>query len=142
MKLTQKGEPMEPAKVAGNRKKKKKASGSESRQRPEKVTFRVSDAERNEIDAAADRAGLTVGSYVRMRALASPETRAVKTPRVNKVLLSQMLGQLGRVGGNIHQIVKRMNYKEGVESAALVDALSDFKEVAAAIMQTMGRLPP
>ena len=133
---------MEVAKVAGNRKKKKKASGTEARQRPEKVTFRVSDAERNEIDAAADRAGLTVGSYVRMRALTSPETRAVKTPRVNKVLLSQMLGQLGRVGGNIHQIVKRMNYKEGVESAALVSALSDFKEVAAAIMQTMGRLPP
>ena len=47
--------------------------------------------------------------------------------------------QLGRVGGNIHQIVKHMNYGTGVMHDELRSALSSFEEAAAAIMEAMGR---
>jgi hypothetical protein len=56
----------------------KKRSGSETRKRGPKVDFRVTDEERARIEAAASRAGLTVGSCCRARALTKPTTRAVK----------------------------------------------------------------
>jgi hypothetical protein len=42
------------------------------------MTFRVDDAEKAAIEAAAEREGLTPGSYIRRRALAKPTTRAVR----------------------------------------------------------------
>ena len=122
--------------------KSKKPSGSEARQKPRIIGFRVTDTDRAEIEAAASRSGLTVGSYIRAQVLKAPKTRAVKKPPIERTMLAQLLGQLGRVGGNIHQIVKRMNFNEGVIRTELEAALADFRETAAAIMQAMGRRSP
>ena len=127
---------------APSKEKKTKNSGSEKRQRGGIVGFRVSIAERLELEAAADRAGLTLGSHIRSCVLNSPKTRAVRRPPVEKVLLAQLLGQLGKVGGNIHQIVKHMNYGEGVDRDQLRSALLAFEESASLIMDTMGRKSP
>ena len=119
--------------------RKSKTSGSETRARGGIVGFRVTDEERAELEKAADRAGLTLGSYVRERVLSAPKTRAVRRPPIEKVLLAQLLGQLGRVGGNIHQIVKQINFGNGVMHDELRSALASFEEAAAAIMEAMGR---
>ena len=118
---------------------KKKTSGSDTRQRGGIVGFRVSESERAELEKAAELAGLSLGSYVRQRVLAAPKTRAVRRPPIEQKLLAQLLGQLGRVGGNIHQIVKQMNFGNGVMHDELRSALKAFEEAAAAIMQAMGR---
>ena len=119
--------------------KKSKTSGSENRARGGIVAFRVSESERDELARAAERAGLTLGSYVRQRVLTAPKTRAVRRPPIEQKLLAQLLGQLGRVGGNIHQIVKHMNFGSGVMHDELRSALTSFEEAAAAIMEAMGR---
>lgn len=119
--------------------KKKKSSGSEKRLRAPIIGFRVTDAERIELEEAAERAGLTLGSYIRQRVLTAPKTRAVRRPPIEQKLLAQLLGQLGRVGGNIHQIVKSMNFGEGVMHDELRAALAAFEGAAAAIMEAMGR---
>lgn len=116
--------------------------GTEKRQLSFIVNFRVNEQERAELRAAAERAGLTLGSYVRERVLSAPKTRAVRRPPIEKVLLAQLLGQLGRVGGNIHQIVKHMNFGSGVMHDELRSALTSFEEAAAAIMDAMGRKKP
>lgn len=67
--------------------KKKKSSGSEKRQRTPIIGFRVSDSERAELEEAAERAGLTLGSYVRQRVLTAPKTRAVRRPPIEKLFL-------------------------------------------------------
>src|SRR5271154_6459852 len=82
----------------------KKRSGSETRKRAPIIGFRATDHERAQIEAAAQRAGLTVGSYVRSRALAKPTTRAVRRPPVETVQLARLLGMLGAVGGRIQAI--------------------------------------
>ena len=84
-------------------------SGSEARQKQERVTVRLSRQEHDQLTAAADRAGLTVGSYVRARVLTAPTTRAVRTPPVSKVALSKLLGEIGRIGNNVNQIARRLN---------------------------------
>jgi hypothetical protein len=123
--------------VAGGKKRKK--SGSDKRNRRGMIGFRVTETERQEIEAAAERAGLTVGSYVRARVLSAPKTRAVKKPPIERALLSQLLGQLGRVGGNIHQIVKHLNFGEIVFHREISEAITEFREASAAIMEAMGR---
>lgn len=117
----------------------RKSSGSENRTRGNIVAFRVSEEERAELEQAAELAGLTLGSYVRQRVLAAPKTRAVRRPPIEQKLLAQLLGQLGRVGGNIHQIVKHMNFGSGVMHDELRPALASFEAAAAAILQAMGR---
>ena len=121
------------------RKSSRKRSGSENRARGNIVAFRVSEEERAELEQAAELAGLTLGSYVRQRVLAAPKTRAVRRPPIEQKLLAQLLGQLGRVGGNIHQIVKHMNFGSGVMHDELRPALASFEAAAAAILQAMGR---
>lgn len=127
----------EPAAPVGTSSRKR--SGSENRARGNIVAFRVSEEERAELEQAAELAGLTLGSYVRQRVLTAPKTRAVRRPPIEQKLLAQLLGQLGRVGGNIHQIVKHMNFGSGVMHDELRPALASFEAAAAAILQAMGR---
>ena len=127
----------EPAAPVGTSSRKR--SGSENRARGNIVAFRVSEEERAELEQAAELAGLTLGSYVRQRVLTAPKTRAVRRPPLEQKLLAQLLGQLGRVGGNIHQIVKHMNFGSGVMHHELRPALASFEAAAAAILQAMGR---
>lgn len=127
----------EPAAPVGTSSRKR--SGSENRARGNIVAFRVSEEERAELEQAAELAGLTLGSYVRQRVLAAPKTRAVRRPPIEQKLLAQLLGQLGRVGGNIHQIVKHMNFGSGVMHDELRPALASFEAAAEAILQAMGR---
>ena len=117
----------------------RKRSGSENRSRGGEIAFRVDVEERAELEQAAELAGLSLGSYVRQRVLTSPKTRAVRRPPIEQKLLAQLLGQLGKTGGNIHQIVKHMNFGAGVMHDELRSALASFEEAAAAIMDAMGR---
>src|SRR5271163_2967078 len=91
----------------GSAKQGKSRSGSETRKRAPIIGFRATDQERAKIEADARRAGLTVGSYVRSRALKRPETRAVRRPPVETAQLAKLLGMLGAVGGAVTQIAKK-----------------------------------
>lgn len=94
-------------------------SGSETRRKQQRITFRLSPGEQAEIEAAADRAGLTLGSYVRARVLAQPTTRAVRRPPANKAALARLLGEAGRIGSNVNQMARQLN--SGRDAAALAD---------------------
>jgi hypothetical protein len=69
---------------------------SESRQKGRVLSIRVSEAEQQEVEALAEREGLTVGSYVRSRTLIHPTTRAVRRPVVEVQVLTKLLAELGR----------------------------------------------
>ena len=84
----------------------RKKSGSENRARGGVVAFRVSAEERAELEEKAELSGLSLGSYVRQCVLTAPKTRTVRRPPIEQKLLAQLLGQLGKAGGNIHQILK------------------------------------
>jgi hypothetical protein len=119
----------------------KKRSGSEKRKRAPIIGFRATDEERAQIEAAAERVGLTVGSYVRSRALAKPTTRAVRRPPVETAQLAQLLGMLGAVSGAIQAIVRKHGGAENVTFAEIQEALAVFREAAGAILQTLGKRP-
>lgn len=82
---------------------------SESRQKQARLTVRFSPAEREEVEALADRSGLTLGSYVRSRCLKKPTTRAVRRPTVEVQVLNAMLREMSKQGSNLNQLTKKAN---------------------------------
>lgn len=117
----------------------KKKSGSEKRERRALVGFRATPGEVQEIDEAADRAGLTRSAFVRAQCLAAPKMRATRRPTVAAKVLAQLLGQLGKVGGNLNQIAIKHNKGDYVTPATILAALHELHEVRFEIMKALGR---
>lgn len=109
-------------------------SGSELRRRTGTITVRVTPEERDAIDQLAMQRGLTVGAFLRSAALDSPGPRARTRIPVDEALLRQLLGQTGKVGGNLNQIAKQLNMGGAVIAADLEAALAEFQELRQAIL--------
>lgn len=116
----------------------KRRSGSEKRKRAPIIGFRASDDEVSKIEALADRAGLTVSSYVRSRALAKPTTRAVRRAPVATAQLAQLLGLVGTASGMLQSIDKHLA-TESPAPTEIAEALSEVRAGASAIMQALGK---
>jgi hypothetical protein len=115
-------------------------SGSEKRKRQPIIGFRASAEERARIQAAAERAGLTVSSYVRSRSLKKPTTRAVRRPPVETTQLAQLLGLLGAASGELHRIGESLTTADADSNTRA--ALASLREAATAIMQALGKRAP
>jgi len=115
--------------------------GTEKRLRTAHITVRLTPGERATIDGAAERAGLTCGSYLRQVALGAPTPRQVRRPPVERRELARLLGELGRVGNNINQLARIVNSGEEVEVKELTEALAALSPVRDAILQALGRDP-
>jgi hypothetical protein len=114
-------------------------SGTENRRKQRRVTFRLSPDEFEELNGLAEREGLTLASFARTRALTVTTTRTRRRPSVEVQAVTRLQGEMNRVGGNIHQILRRVNFGETPDGEALRDALKSYREVVAAIMTTLGR---
>lgn len=119
--------------------KRPRKSGSEQRQKQRRFTFRLSSAEFGSLQVAADRAGVTLGTYVRDSVLHSPETRRRQRPSVEVQAVTRLQGEMNRVGGNIHQILKRVNFGETPMAHEFHEVLAGYKEVIAGILAVLGR---
>jgi mobilization protein NikA len=113
--------------------------GSEKRVRSKHLTIRLSPDERDTIDQAADRSGLTPGSYARQVVLGAPAPRQVRRPPVERRELARLLGELGHVGGNLNQIARDMNFGRGVDARELKQSLHGLALVRDAILKALGR---
>ena len=93
-----------------------------------RLTFRLSPAEYTDLASLADRAGLTLGSYVRSRALAMPTTRAVRRPTIQVHALNRLQADLSRIGNNLNQIARRVNAGDTPLLSELANSLASFRE--------------
>ena len=109
---------------------------SENRQKGRVVPFRVSPEEYSELASLADRAGLTLGSYVRSRALETPTTRARRKPAIEQVAVSKLIGELGKVGNNLNQLAKKANAGNLLTQEVLA-ALAVIHELGSSAKQLM-----
>ena len=113
--------------------------GSEKRVRSRHLTIRLSPDERATIDAAAERAGLTAGSYARQVLLGAPQPRQVRRPPVERRELARLLGELGHVGSNLNQIARVANMRDEVDAEELTLSLDWLATVRGAILKALGR---
>ena len=109
-----------------------------SNKRPAPFSVRLSDDERAELVRRAEAAGLSIGGYWKSAVFNIPPPRKSRRPRTDTAELAKLLGQLGRVGNNINQLARILNYEGSVEIPELVTALKDLAEMRAAVMHVLG----
>ena len=117
------------------------SSGSEKRIRDRILTIRLSADEHAAIDAAAERAGLVVGSYARQALLGAPAPRQVRRPIVERKELARILGELGKIGGNLNQLAKAANSGVLVYESDIEGALGGLAKMRDAVLKALGREP-
>jgi len=115
--------------------------GSEKRARNKHLTIRLTPEERALIEAAADRAGLTAGSYARNVLMGAPTPRQVRRPPVERAELARLLAELGRIGSNVNQIARALNTGFEADGAALYGARADLLAMRNAVLTALGQTP-
>lgn len=113
--------------------------GTEKRVRDYILPIRLSQDERAVVEAAAERAGLSVGSYARQTLLGAPTPRQVRRPPVERKELVKLLAELGKIGSNLNQIAKAVNSGSLVYTGEIDAELAGLKEVRATILAVLGR---
>ncbi|MBW3099266.1 plasmid mobilization protein [Pseudohoeflea coraliihabitans] len=84
----------------------KKAPGEQRSERLSGVS--LTPAERHHVEAQAERAGLPVSEFCR-RAILGQRIRPRRSASDDRLLV-----ELNRVGVNLHQIVRALNFKKGI----------------------------
>jgi mobilization protein NikA len=104
------------------------------------IPVRCTAAERAAIKAAADKAGLSVGAFLRTLSLGSAGPRAVRRPPIERKELARLLGHLGKVGSNINQLAHAFNQRGRVPALAELDGIRDYvREMRDALIAALGR---
>ncbi len=119
----------------------RRRSGSETRQKERRISLRVTGDEYAKVEAAATGAGLTLASYARLSLVDAPRTRTRRRPLVDVAALSKLLGELNRIGGNIHQILRRVNFGDTPVAHEFHEALQGHREIISEIRRAMGMEP-
>ena len=118
---------------------KPRRSGSERRQKGRVVPFRVSAEEYAQLDALAEREGLTIGSYIRSRTLTVPTTRAIRRPMVEVELLRRYLNELHKIGSNINQTARRVNMGDTPLAADIQTTYAACRDIARRVTDLLTR---
>lgn len=103
------------------------------------IAVRCTEDEHAAINAAAARAGLSVGAYLRTLALGKAGPRSVHRPTIDQVEIARLKGWVGRLNGNVNQIAKAIhttqNWPLWTEIAALRE---EVVKMSAALMKALG----
>lgn len=111
---------------------------TEKRQRNRRIDFRLTEAEYAEVRRKADRAGYTVGAYVRATVLGSPGPRAQRLPPTNKNELVRVRAAINKIGSNLNQIARAINSGRVPPTKSIDKAIDAFFEMRADIRRALG----
>ena len=111
---------------------------SQKRQRDRQIKTPCTLDEFNAISAKAIDAGMTRAAWSRTVMLGSAGPRARRRPHPDQKALLQILGQLGRIGGNINQIAKQLNAGDTPAIPELRDALTAYIDIRNVIYAALG----
>lgn len=124
----------------------KTRSGSETRQRRHSRPIRLDDAELAICEEAASRLGVTFSSFARAAMLTTAQgkavgfpARSVRRPPVERELLAQTLGQLGKVGSNLNQIAHQGHAHHQIDMTAVEHAIGELRDMLPVLMDALGR---
>jgi hypothetical protein len=103
-----------------------------------RLSIRLSENERLDIESRAQRAGLTMGGYCKHVIFNTEPPRQSRRPVPEKAELSRLMGQVSRVGANINQIARQLNMHSAIDVVEITSAVADVSELRASIMKALG----
>ena len=113
-------------------------SSSNSRKRNKSIAIRVDETEAAQLTAFAERAGLSVGAFIRQQVIGSEPPRQSRRPPVEKELLSLAMRHMGKIGGNINQLAKHANHGRVPCHHQLNEAANAVKDIRTLILDALG----
>jgi hypothetical protein len=72
-------------------------------------SIRFSPEERAQAAEKAARAGLPLSALIRRSIFNTPPPRSARRPTIERQLVAQLLGELGKIGSNLNQLAKHAN---------------------------------
>lgn len=115
-------------------------SGSEKRRRSKTFSVRLDPDEQQRAADLRERAGLPLSVLIRRALFNTPLPRAARRPPIEKQLVAQLLGELGKIGGNINQAQKHINAGHP-QWNVWEEATRALIEMRTACMEALGREP-
>jgi Bacterial mobilisation protein (MobC) len=104
--------------------------------------IRFTPTQFEQVAAAANDSGLSVGTYARTVLLGSPGPRAVRKPHVVKQELARILGELGKLGSNVNQIARAFNQQQAAPThAEVAEIRANIVFLRNELMSALGREP-
>lgn len=100
---------MIPRRASTMQKKKRDWSKVKRTKAPHQLSIRLTTEEKQQLEEAAERLGVSQAGYVKSAALGQPIPRASRRPNVVAADLRQLLGLLGKLGSNANQIARLCN---------------------------------
>jgi Bacterial mobilisation protein (MobC) len=86
----------------------------------------------------ATNASLSIGAFLRARALGDPGPRSVRRPRVGQAELARLLGHVGKIGSNVNQIARMANtYRHPPRSSDLFVMRMDIGRMRKALLKAL-----
>lgn len=104
------------------------------------VAVRCTEAEHAKMTEAAQRAGLSVGAFLRALACEGPGLRAARRPPVERQELARLLGHIGKLGSNVNQLAYAANaFNELPRARELEEISEEIRQMRDAVMKALGR---
>jgi hypothetical protein len=114
-------------------------SGTETRQKQQRTTVRWNPCDYAELMARVERAGQSIGTYIRSCCLSAPTTGARRHASVDVAVAAKVLGAINKMGGNLHQIVRYRNFGGAPLDDEIHAALRGYDAMVAAVMAAFGQ---
>jgi hypothetical protein len=117
---------------------KKKHHGSDKRPREKIISVRVYDNERLKIEANAAAVDLCTSAYLRMLGTGQQRAQERRRPKPDMKEVGRLLGECGRIGGNIHQLLRHANFGDPPSRTELEAAGKEARALFAAVCKAFG----
>lgn len=104
------------------------------------VAVRCTESEHTKMTEAAQKAGLSVGAFLRALACDGPGLRAARRPPIERQELARLLGHIGKLGSNVNQLAYAANAAGDLPGVRdLEDMATEIRKMRDAVMKALGR---
>jgi hypothetical protein len=104
------------------------------------IHFRCTQAQRAEIAAQAERAGISIGAYMLASALKAPPPRSARRPPIERRELARLLGETGKIGSNVNQIARALNRGRDVPLELMIAPVqAELATIRDMLLNALGR---
>jgi len=111
-------------------------SESETRLRQRPITFWVPEAEAEELIAAAELGGRSLGSYIRSRLFTAPPTPSRERQTLDVVLIG-LHAEMERAARDIHELLRWVRFGHSPLAEEFRAAFAEYRKVARAIRHAL-----
>jgi len=107
-----------------------------------RLTLRLTGSQFEQLSASANRAGMSLGALLRVKAFGGRDPRAVRRPPVEVRELARLYGEIGKIGCNVNQLARHANTTRALPLLGELQTANFYlMEMHSALMQALGREP-